>query len=263
MSNGIKKISADDILNWELESLADAIGNCLQLTDEFLSQYCGQKIADQLRRIPESDREYILASHIGEGYHVHSIPTESDDEIFLPVGEVEFQFEGDPEEVFENVDDVHISGNCAYVESYGAYFPVDVAALRQEIDEFLSSQIVDDIAEEFVGGCLRAMIFTGQFYDSPESEPRPIDDEFCVDDIPHDIVNEIREDCMAFLESSAFMVANDPEQAGVDFHLTRNGHGAGFWDGGWPEYGEELTTRSKTYGSAELAGSTDGIELSH
>ena len=263
MSNETKKITADDILNWELESLADAIGNSLPLDEDFLSRYCGQKIAEQLSRIPKSERECILASHIGEGHHVHDIPTGSDDEIFLPLGEVEFQFEGDPEEVFDDVDEVHISGNLAYVGSYGAAFPVDVAALRQEIDEFLSSQVVDDIADEFVDGCLRAMIFTGQFYDSEESEPRPIDDEFGVDDIPRDIVDEIRDDCMAFLETSAFMVADDPKRAGIDFHYTRNGHGAGFWDGDWPEYGEELTARSRPYGSAELAGSADGIELWH
>jgi hypothetical protein len=263
MSNETKKITADDILTWELESLADAIGNSLPLDEDFLSRYCGKKIADQLRRIPESDREYILASHIGEGHHAYSIPTESDNEILLPVGEVEFQFEGNPEDVFDDVGEFYISENLAYVSSYAAAFPVDVAALRQEIDEFLSSQFVDDIADEFVGGCFRAMIFTGQFYDSPESEPRPIDDEFSFDDIPRDIVNEIRDDCMDFLGSSAFMVANDPKKAGIDFHLTRNRHGAGFWDGDWPEYGEELTARSRPYGSAELAGSKDGIELWH
>jgi len=34
-------------------------------------------------------------------------------------------------------------------------------------------------------------------------------------------------------------------QAGHDFWLTRNGHGAGFWDGDWPETGDALTEASK------------------
>lgn len=37
-------------------------------------------------------------------------------------------------------------------------------------------------------------------------------------------------------------------QAGHDFWLTRNGHGAGFWDRGIGKHGEELTKASKDYG---------------
>jgi hypothetical protein len=41
------------------------------------------------------------------------------------------------------------------------------------------------------------------------------------------------------------------EQAGYDLWLTRNRHGAGFWDGDWPEpFATEATVRSRTYGSA-------------
>lgn len=36
-------------------------------------------------------------------------------------------------------------------------------------------------------------------------------------------------------------------QAGHDFWLTSQGHGAGFWDGGWPKYGDMLTKLSKCY----------------
>lgn len=39
----------------------------------------------------------------------------------------------------------------------------------------------------------------------------------------------------------------DEHQAGVDFWLTRNGHGAGFWDRGLGEIGDKLTAASKTY----------------
>ncbi len=38
-------------------------------------------------------------------------------------------------------------------------------------------------------------------------------------------------------------------QAGHDFYFTRQGHGAGFWDGDWPEvYGDKLTEAAKCYG---------------
>ena len=259
----MSKITTEMVENWELESLADAIGNCLPLNDEFLDRYCGEAIASQLMRTPESDREYILQSHIGEGYTVNTIPTESDCEIYLPIGEIEYQFEGNPSEVFEHPDDFTISGDLAYLGCYGAYFPVDVESLKSEIDEFLSAQVIDDIVDEFIRGYLEAAIFTGQHYSVPDGESQPMDSVYSVDDIPREIVLELESDCRDFLESSGFMVSGNPEQAGHDFHLTRNGHGAGFWDGDWPEFGDELTARSKPYGTAELYSDDSGIYLHH
>ena len=261
----MSKITAEMVEQWELDSLAEAIGNCLELNDEFLSRYCGQEIAEQLRRIPEPDRENILRSHIGDGYTVHGIPTESGREIYLPIGEIEYQFDGQPSEVFENPDDFHISGNLAYLSVYGAYFPVDIPALRSEIDEFLSSQVIDDIADDFTAGYLRAAIFTGSHYPDPENmdDSRPMESFYSVDDIPREIRRELESDCRDFLNSCAFMVAGNPERAGVDFHLTRNGHGAGFWDGEWREFGDELTARSKNFGTAEIYSDPAGIYLHH
>jgi hypothetical protein len=44
----------------------------------------------------------------------------------------------------------------------------------------------------------------------------------------------------------------DPEQAGHDFYLTRNRHGAGFWDRGLGERGKLLTKASHAYGDATV-----------
>lgn len=41
------------------------------------------------------------------------------------------------------------------------------------------------------------------------------------------------------------------EYAGHDFWLTRNGHGAGFWDRGMGALGDRLTAACKPYGSAD------------
>jgi hypothetical protein len=42
-------------------------------------------------------------------------------------------------------------------------------------------------------------------------------------------------------------------RAGHDFWLTRNGHGAGFWDGEWyKEVGERLTKASKAFGEVNI-----------
>jgi hypothetical protein len=44
--------------------------------------------------------------------------------------------------------------------------------------------------------------------------------------------------------------------AGHDFQLTRNGHGAGFWDGGW-KHGDELTALAKTFGTCSVQFNVD------
>ncbi len=41
------------------------------------------------------------------------------------------------------------------------------------------------------------------------------------------------------------------EQVGHDFNLTRNGHGAGFWDRGLDELGDRLTKASKPFGEQQ------------
>lgn len=53
--------------------------------------------------------------------------------------------------------------------------------------------------------------------------------------------------------------ANTIEQAGRDFWFTRNGHGAGFWGGGWPDpYADMLTKGAKCYGEFETYLGDDG-----
>jgi hypothetical protein len=56
------------------------------------------------------------------------------------------------------------------------------------------------------------------------------------------------------------MIAGRESDAGHDFALTRNGHGAGFWDGDWPEpAATELTKLSKEYGEVDLYVGDDGL----
>lgn len=43
----------------------------------------------------------------------------------------------------------------------------------------------------------------------------------------------------------------DPSRAGHDFWLTRNHHGAGFWDGDWPEpWATKLDALARSFGEA-------------
>jgi hypothetical protein len=48
------------------------------------------------------------------------------------------------------------------------------------------------------------------------------------------------------------------EQAGHDFWLTRNRHGAGFWDRGHGAEGADLTQHAKSFGDCDLYVGDDG-----
>ena len=50
----------------------------------------------------------------------------------------------------------------------------------------------------------------------------------------------------------------EPEQLGHDLWLTRNYHGAGFWDRGLGEIGDKLTELAHSYGDVTLYIGDDG-----
>jgi hypothetical protein len=68
-------------------------------------------------------------------------------------------------------------------------------------------------------------------------------------------------DCTQFVRKAWVSLPDNLalEQAGHDFWLTRNGHGAGFWDGDWPESGDELTALSHRFGEVDVYVGDDGF----
>ncbi len=67
-------------------------------------------------------------------------------------------------------------------------------------------------------------------------------------------------DVVAFVEAEwADVQELEPTQVGYDFWLTRNHHGAGFWDRGLGELGERLTRAANAYGEAYLYVGDDGL----
>jgi hypothetical protein len=84
------------------------------------------------------------------------------------------------------------------------------------------------------------------------------------DDMPPDALAEARADCEAFWGEHQEDIEANPSRAGHDFFLTRNRHGAGFWDGDWPQdVGRRLTEASHVYGTWELALDDSGTVYCH
>ncbi len=82
-------------------------------------------------------------------------------------------------------------------------------------------------------------------------------DNYGTEDIHPDALAGIVEDCRQFRETNGVPSYGDPrysdaEKAGHDFWLTRNRHGAGFWDRGLGDIGDKLTEAAHAWGSVDL-----------
>lgn len=93
-------------------------------------------------------------------------------------------------------------------------------------------------------------------------EGTPLDTDHSPDDIEDATRAKMRADCDAFYAANVNdLYLADDAQGGHDFWLTRNGHGAGFWDR--PKlYGEDqakrLSEAAKKFGETYLDVSDDG-----
>jgi hypothetical protein len=90
--------------------------------------------------------------------------------------------------------------------------------------------------------------------DSDEELDLPDYLDWSYSDIDAKSLKEIIADCEGFMDECAeadIDLEEDwgLEEAGHDFWLTRNGHGAGFWDRGKGGLGNKLTEMAKAYGS--------------
>lgn len=172
-----------------------------------------------------------------------------------------------------------MAGGIVSVDSQGfkdwdAYDSAEkLAAAWESTREDLEGVEDDDDGPELdVDAMLRSYVETALWSstdNADESGGEPLDRNYGPDDVHPDTLAEMRADCEAFLKDNASDVASweapagrdgRPEHAaGHDFWLTRNGHGAGFWDGDWEEgAGKRLTEASKPYGSFYLYIGDDG-----
>ncbi len=117
-----------------------------------------------------------------------------------------------------------------------------------------------DDCNEFTHGYIDAACWT--------SDPDPPVGEYDATDrralLAPETVDVMAGDCAAFqtpecLADLVYAGSPDMARAGHVFWLTRNRHGAGYWDGDWPEpAASRLTTAAKDCGTADLYTGDDG-----
>lgn len=100
-----------------------------------------------------------------------------------------------------------------------------------------------------------------------ENAPEMLDAEYDVDDFSDEADADMRTDVEDFVyanwadltsEAVTGVAHYTADQAGHDFALTRNHHGAGFWDRGLGEHGGRLTANAEPYGESSAYVGGDG-----
>lgn len=110
-------------------------------------------------------------------------------------------------------------------------------------------------------------------WSSTDDEGNPLDSGHSEFDLSAETRAKMEADCREFFEAcwgtieaarETGEVVCGPDfdeygRAGHDFWLTRCGHGAGFWDGDWPEpYAKQLTDAAHAFGNVDLYVGDDG-----
>lgn len=98
-------------------------------------------------------------------------------------------------------------------------------------------------------------------WSSTDGEDKHLDQNYDFKDIDRESYTHLKDEAQKFFNETYDMISSDLKKAGHDFWLTRNGHGAGFWDGDWDdEVGKKLTQVSKKYKEIDLyVGDDDKI----
>ncbi len=112
---------------------------------------------------------------------------------------------------------------------------------------------------EFLKGYIECIDFTEE--ETLRVGEEPID---VVEALSHEALARIYSDCVDFFFNEyrrlqlIISYSYTYGHAGHDFWLTRNGHGAGFWDRGFKEDGEELADHARIYCAVEVYCEYDG-----
>lgn len=90
----------------------------------------------------------------------------------------------------------------------------------------------------------------------------PLDDVFAVSDFAQEAIDRAELHCAYFLDRAGPWLSDEDqteEQIGHDLWLNRNGHGAGFWDRGFPNSrGEILSNICESMGGSDAYVGDDG-----
>lgn len=116
--------------------------------------------------------------------------------------------------------------------------------------------MLDSIVRKVTDSYLETAVWSSSDWDDMDDSdnPRPLDENYDANDFSDEARAAASRDCAEFLdaldnieideERTLFDCADEAQglsRIGHDLWLTRNGHGAGFWDGDYAEWGDSIT----------------------
>lgn len=110
----------------------------------------------------------------------------------------------------------------------------------------------------FLRAYMECALWSSTDNSDPETGGDPLDQNYSIDDISSETREQMGKDCAAFWNEHRAVLARDPSLAGHDFWLSRNGHGAGFFDREWYGHSRKLQAAAKAYGDVYLYAGDDG-----
>lgn len=111
--------------------------------------------------------------------------------------------------------------------------------------------------DDAVSGYLEYQLWAQRDYDQDDRDgDSTLDANYSVSDIDPRYVEQVKRELSEFnaahpLAVRMYLAHRTSADFGGDFYLTREGHGAGFWDRGLGELGDYLTEQIKPYGHAD------------
>jgi hypothetical protein len=122
----------------------------------------------------------------------------------------------------------------------------------------------DELAQDPVDAYWQTALWASND-NSDESGGEPLDRNYGPENIDPKSLQQGSADVQKFIQyAEKAGLLTDPQAESLahvahDFWLTRNGHGAGFWDGDYPEKGDALTELAKKFGEVDLYVGDDGV----
>lgn len=117
-----------------------------------------------------------------------------------------------------------------------------------------------DEIETVLEGAVACLLWTTPHADESGSDSLGyLEDTHDITDIDGQSLDSLREELRGFIALNHDNLSGlTDSQIGHDFILTRNGHGAGFWDRGLGDRGDRLSDAAKVYGSIDAYIGDDG-----
>lgn len=151
------------------------------------------------------------------------------------------------------------AGNIAAIAAGAAYNGIDLDALRIPLPVPFPELEADEVTE-IVASAIATLLWSEVDW-ADENGGEPLDANYDASDVAEESVSALRSELVAFYDANRSDIAAtgaDFGRTAHDFILTRNGHGAGFWDRGYGAVGDKLTMAAKSYGTLNAYVGDDG-----